>query len=298
MYRCFIFVLLLVGAGHSSAQDLEPRRWTAVPAGVNVVGAGYVGLQGDVLFDPVLKVEDAEVSGHVVAVSYVRSFAIGNKLARFDAVVPWQNMRWSGLLDGEPATAERVGLADPVLRISVLLAGAPAAGSTSDESKKSNTIFGVAVAVSVPLGEFESDKLLNLGQNRFYVRPQLGVLHTRGQWSYELTGSTFIYSGNDDFFGGLELEQDPLYALQAHVIRVFDKTGYWAALSTGYGWKGDTVVDGVRSDNSQKRWLSSLAFGIPLGTKQGMKFAYLRDRTKTKQGANVDSLAIGWSYVF
>jgi hypothetical protein len=298
MYRSFAILAFFVWFGQAAAQDLEPRRWTAVPAGVNVVGAGYVGLQGDVLFDPVLKIEGAKVSGHVVGVSYVRSFAIGSKLARFDAVVPWQNMRWSGLLDGAPATAERVGLADPVLRISVLLAGAPASGSKSDENKKSNTIFGVAVAVSVPLGEYKSDKLLNLGQNRYYIRPQLGVLHTRGKWSYELTGSTFIYTDNDDFFGGLKLEQDPLYALQGHVVRVFDKPGYWVALSTGYGWKGDTVVDGVRSDNSQKRWLSSLAFGIPIAKKQGMKFAYLRDRTKTNNGANVDSLAIAWSMIF
>ena len=298
MYRCYIFILILIGTGQSTAQDLEPRRWTALPAGINVVGAGYVGLQGDILFDPVMKIENAEVSGHVVAVSYVRSFNIGKKQARFDAVLPWQNMRWSGLLDGAPATAERVGLADPLIRFSILLAGASASDGPPNDGKKSNTIVGAAVAISVPLGEYDSDNLLNLGRNRMYVRPQLGVLHTRGQWSYELTGSTFIYSENDDFFGGLKLEQDPLYALQAHVIRVFDKPGYWAALSTGYGWKGDTVVDGVRSGNSQKRWLSSLAFGIPLGTKQGMKFAYLRDRTKTSQGANIDSLAIGWSYIF
>ena len=298
MYRSLAIFALLISAGQAVAQDLEPRRWTALPAGVNVVGAGYIGLQGDVLFDPVLKVEDAEVSGHVVAVSYVRSFKIANKLARFDAVVPWQNMRWSGLLDGAPATAERVGLDDPILRFSVLLAGAPASGGPPIDGKKANTIVGAAVAVSVPLGEYQSDKLLNLGENRYYVRPQLGVLHTRGQWSYELTGSTFIYSTNDDFFGGLKLEQDPLYAIQGHVIRVFDKPGYWAALSTGYGWKGETIVDGVRSDNSQKRWLSSLAFGIPLGKTQGIKFAYLRDRTKTSQGANIDSLAVGWSMIF
>ena len=130
------------------------------------------------------------------------------------------------------------------------------------------------------------------------LRRQLGLLHTRGKWSFELTGSTFIYGENDDFFGGLKLEQDPLYALQGHVIRVFDKPGYWAALSTGYGWKGETFVDGGRFDNSHKRWLSSLAIGIPLGKKQGMKFAYLRDRTKTDSGADIDSLAIGWSMAF
>jgi hypothetical protein len=298
MYRVLAVFALLIMIDQVYAQDLEPRRWTPLPAGVNVVGAGYVGLQGDVLFNPVLRIEDADVSGHVVAVSYVRSFKIANKLARFDAVVPWKNMRWSGLLDGDPATAERVGLADPILRVSVLLAGAPASAAAANEGKKSNTIFGVAVAVSVPVGEYESDKLLNLGKNRSFVRPQLGVLHTRGKWSYELTGSTFIYGENDDFFGGFRLEQDPLYALQGHVVRVFDKPGYWAALSTGYAWKGETIIDGVRSDNSQKLWLSSLAIGIPVGKKQGIKFAYLRSRTKTDTGADIDSLAIGWSMMF
>jgi len=298
MYRSLAFYALLIWFGPAVAQDLEPRRWTPVPAGVNVVAAGYVGLRGDVFFDPVLEIEDADVSGHIVAVSYVRSFAIGDKLARFDAVVPRQNMRWSGLLDGVPATAERVGLADPVFRLSVLLAGAPASGNKPDENTKSNTIVGAAVAVKVPLGEYLNDKLLNLGQNRYVVRPQIGVLHTRGKWSYELTGSVFIFGKNDDFFGGLELKQDPLYALQGHVIRVFDKPGYWAALSTGYGWKGQSIVDGSRADDSKKLWLSSLAFGRPIGKKQGIKFAYLRSRTKTNNGSDVDSLAIGWSLIF
>ena len=135
MVRIATFLTLLVLLSQANAQDLEPRRWTPLPAGINVVGAGYVGLEGDVFFNPVLEIRDADVSGHVVGVSYVRSFAIASKLARFDVTVPWQNMRWSGLLDGVPATAERVGLADPVLRLSVLLAGASATGNKPDEHK-------------------------------------------------------------------------------------------------------------------------------------------------------------------
>ena len=291
-------ILLLLVAVQAHAQDLEPRRWTAIPAGINVIGAGYVGMQGDVYLDPLLEVEDAEVSGHVVGASYVRSFAIGNKLARFDAKVPWLNMRWSGLLDGTAATAERVGLGDPLLRLSVILAGASASPDDSAKQKTSSTTLGVAVAVSLPLGEYESDKLLNLGQNRYYVRPQLGVLHTRGKWSYELTGSVYLIGDNDDFFGGQNQEQDPLYALQAHVIRVFDKPGYWAALSTGYGWKGESSVEGNRLDDSRKLWLSSLAFGLPINRSNGIKFAYLRQRTKTNKGADIDSLSVGWSHRF
>jgi len=260
---------------------------------LNVVGAGYIRTEGDVFFDPVLLVEDAEVGGHTAAVSYVRSFAIAGKLARLDLVVPWQNLKWTGLLDGAPAEAKRVGLADPNIRLSMILAG-----GSPDPSASSSTIFGAAIAISVPLGEYFDDKLLNLGQNRVVVRPQIGILHTRGKWSYELSGSTFLYGDNDEFYGGSTLEQHPLYELQAHLIRTFDKPGYWVALSAGYGWNGRSTVNGARVDDSRRLFLSALAVGVPIGKRQGVKFAYIRSRTNTNKGSDTDSLAVGWSYRF
>ncbi len=288
-----VLALLLMPLQLAFGQDLEPRRWTPLPPGLNVIGTGYVGTRGDVFFDPVLLVEDAEVEGHSAAFSYVRSLKIAGKLTRLDIVVPWQNMRWTGLLGGAPAEAKRVGLADPKIRLSMILAG-----GLPDPAATSNTVFGAAVAISVPLGEYFSDKLLNLGQNRVVIRPQLGVLHTRGRWSYELTGSTFLYQDNDEFYGDSTLEQDPLYAMQAHVIRTFNKPGYWAALSAGYGWNGQSTVDGARADDSKRRFLSALAVGIPIGRSHGIKFAYVRSRTNTNKGSDTDSLAIAWSHRF
>jgi len=285
--------LVLMPLPQAFGQDLEPRRWTPLPPGMNIVAAGYIRTEGDVFLDPVLLVEDADVSGHTAAVSYVRSFEIAGKLARLDLIVPWQNLHWTGLLDGAPAEAKRVGLADPQIRLSMILAGGP-----PDPTASSNTVVGAAVAVSVPLGEYFEDKLLNLGQNRVIIRPQIGVLHTRGKWSYELTGSTFLYGDNDEFYGGSTLEQDPLYALQAHVIRTFNKPGYWAALSAGYGWNGRSTVDGSRADDSKRLFLSALAVGMPIGKRQGVKFAYIRSRTNTNKGSDTDSLAIAWSRSF
>jgi hypothetical protein len=293
-----VFYLLLLLSGQAFGQDLEPRRWTPLPPGLNVIGVGYSRIDGDVFFDPVVLVEDATVEGHVAAISYVRSFMMANKLARLDVVVPWQSMRWSGLLDGAPATASRVGLADPIFRLSVILAGAPQPGESQGQSGSSSTVIGAAIAVSIPLGEYLNDKLLNLGQNRLVIRPQIGVLHTRGNWSYELTGSTFLYEENDDFYNGLKLEQDPLYAMQAHLIRVFDKTGYWAALGAAYGWGGQSTIDGSTKDDSKRLFVSGLAIGAPVGKKQGLKFAYIRSRTNTGNGADTDSITISWSTNF
>ena len=291
---CFILLgLLLLFLDQATAQDLEPRRWTVFPAGLNVVGAGYGRTEGDVSFDPVLQIEDATMSGQALAISYVRSFTVGDKIARLDILVPWANVRWTGLLDGVPATASRVGLSDPNIRLSMILAG-----DKPDALADSNTVIGAAVAINVPFGEYLEEKLLNLGKNRFFVRPQVGVLHTRGSWSYELTGSVFLFGDNDNFYGGSKLEQDPLYAVQTHLIYAFNKPGYWAALSAGYGWNGRPTIDGNKVDDSRRLFLSALAVGAPIGRRQGIKLTYLRTRTNTSKGSDVDTLSLGWSYRF
>ncbi len=156
-----------------------------------------------------------------------------------------------------------------------------------------HTVFGAAIAVTVPWGKYYNDKLLNLGQNRFTIRPQIGVVHTRGPWSYEITGSTFFFGDNDDFFGGSELEQDPLHAMQDHIIRMF-KPGLWASLSAGYGWGGRYVLDG-QERNKRAVLLTALSVGFPIGRRQGLKIAYLRRETREDTGSDSDTLAIAWS---
>ena len=64
------------------------------------------------------------------------------------------------------------------------------------------TIFGTALVIKLPTGDYMDDKLINLGTNRFTFRPQLGVVHNRGKWSMELTGAVYLYTSNDDFFNG------------------------------------------------------------------------------------------------
>jgi len=72
--------------------------------------------------------------------------------------------------------------------------------------------------VLLPLGKHDDDKLLNLGNNRFAVTPQLGVVHTRGHWSSELTGSVSFFTDNSDFLIDQTREQDPIYDEPTHVI--------------------------------------------------------------------------------
>ena len=297
--RCIILLaLMFCWSGQLFAQDLEPRRWTQMPTGLNFAGIGIGHTEGDILFDPVLLVEEATFDMEAVGLVYVRSFGVLGKSARVDFSLPYRAGRWEGTVDGEFVHFRRRGLADPRIRFSMLLYGGPA--ETPEEfakSKKSNTVVGAAVAVMMPLGEYSSERLINLGSNRWVVRPQLGVTHTRGKWTGELTGSVFLYGDNNEFWMDTKLESDPLWALQAHLIYTF-KPGLWASLSTAYGTGGEAKVDSVAKNNLSGNWLSALSLGIPIDRRQGVKITLLRGRTQKPTGVDVDSLILGYSLMF
>jgi len=293
-----ILALMFCWAGQSFAQDLEPRRWTQMPTGLNFFGVGLGHIEGDIFFDPVLLVEDAKFDIEALGLVYVRSFGVAGKSARVDFSLPYRAGRWEGTVDGELVNFRRRGLSDPRVRFSMLLYGGPA--QTPAEfagSKQSNTVVGAALAVTIPLGEYTNERLINLGANRWIVRPQLGVTHTRGKWTGELTGSVFLYGDNNDFWKETKLENDPLWALQAHLIYTF-KPGLWTSLSMAYGIGGEASVDNVAKNNLSGNWLSALSFGFPIDRKQGIKIALLTGRTQKPTGVDVDSLVFAYSLMF
>lgn len=293
-----ILLLLLIRVDTASAQDLEPRRWSQMPTALNFAGIGYGYVDGDIFFDPVLLVEDATFDMHAVAFVYVRSFGLLGKSARADFTLPYKAGRWQGTVDDEFIHFRRRGFGDARMRFSMLLYGGPA--QTMQEfvkSQKSNTVVGVAVAVSLPTGEYSEDRLINLGSNRWVIRPQLGITHSHGKWTSELTGSVFIYTDNNDFWSDTRLETDPLFALQAHLIYTF-KPGLWASVSTGYGWEGESTVNGDAKNNPSGNWLTALSVGMPIDRQQGVKISFLTGRTQKLTGADIDSLIFAYSVQF
>jgi len=294
--------VLLIGvwgwSGDVRAQELEPRRWSHMPTGLNFIGLSLVHTEGDIYFDPVLEIEDATFGQPSASLVYLRSFGVFGKSARVDFVVPYVTARWEGLLQGQPASTRRGGFGDPRIRLSMLLCGGPA--ETPAEfaaSEKSDWVVGAAVSLRMPYGHYEEDKPLNIGGNRWVLRPQLGITHVRGKWIYELTGSVFLYGDNDDFLVDRTLETDPLYFLQGHLIYTF-RPGLWASLSTGYGDGANVSVNGSPADLKTEIWLTALSVGVPLNRQHGLKFTWLRSRTRIDKGSDSDSLIASWTMMF
>lgn len=297
----FVSLLWLSFVSVTVAQELEPRRWSHLPIDANYLAVAYANTQGDIFFDPVLRIDDGTVSMHTAVTSYMRSFNLAGKTARFDVRLPFQKAQWEGLLNGEPATVEREGLGDPRFRLSVNILGAPALKGKEYRDYRAenstNTIAGLALAVTIPIGHYKRDKLLNLGGNRFVIRPQAGIVHTRGQWSYEMTSSIFFFTDNNEFFNGNRRKQDPLYVLQGHIVRTLDR-GVWASLSAGYDWGGQSSLNGEKKDDKRSDFLYAVSVGMPVRKTSSIKFAFVRARTRVGVGSDSDNILVAYSRKF
>ena len=283
------------------AQELEPRRWSHLPTGTNFLGAGYSYTDANIFLDPVLRIEDAKMKMHTWGMKYTRTFELFQKSGRIDYAQAYQRGQWDGLLNGTPASTERSGLSDSILRLAINLYGAPPLEIQEFEAYRAKvdveTIFGAALVVHLPTGEYMSDKFINLGTNRFTFRPQFGVVHNRGKWSFELTGAVWLYTDNNDFYNGMKLEQDPYFTSQIHLVYTI-RPGLWSSVSGGYGYGGRSTLDGIKKDDRKENLAWALSVGCPITRQLGVKVVYLSSRTQESIGYDTDGVSASVSIVW
>ena len=294
-------VSLLVIAGGVAADDVEPRRWTPLPVGTTVAGIAVIKGKGNIALDPVLQIEDGTIEQTTAVLSAVHAFDLFGKQARIDVRVPYQDARWEGLLAGLPRRRDARGFADPRLRLSVNLLGPPALGADEFQAYRAahpvDTVVGAAVAATLPLGKYDDERALNLGDNRYSITPQLGVVHTRGAWSYELTGSADFFTDNDEFLISKTREQDPIYALQAHVVYAPSPI-WWVAMGGAYAWGGESTVDGVARDDYRETLFFGASAGLAIDRHSSVQVTYVGTRAQTTIGSDTDNIGLGYSIRF
>ena len=175
-FLCGAFgAMVLFGTTVAKAQDAEPRSYSNTPIGLNFLIAGALYSQGKLAFDPNLSIADANFHSGTGLLAYVRSFDFAGQSAKFDMIVPASSFAAQGLVDGLPREREMTGLGDPRFRVSVNLFGAPALSAKDFANFRQDLIVGVSLQVSAPVGQYDHSKLLNLGNNRWSFKPELGI---------------------------------------------------------------------------------------------------------------------------
>lgn len=279
-----------------AGQELEPAAYKITPSELNFFQVGYILAVGDMNFNPALPVEDAEAKINSMTVMFGRTLGIFGRSANFGIVAPYTVGHLEGIYIGEFTEVDRSGFRDPMFRLSVNLYGGPAMDLKEFASYTPKTNVGASLRILAPLGQYDSTKLINLGSNRWSIKPEVGITRALGKWSLEFYVGVWLFTDNTDFFGGKTREQDPISSFQLHALYTF-KPGMWLSFDLNYYTGGTTKVDGLENLDLQENSRFGLTYLLPLNRRSSLRFAYSRG-ARTTIGAEFDAFALGYAYVW
>lgn len=286
----------IILAATGLAQELEPRRYAQTPTGVNFIAVGYGLSTGNVLMDPALPIEGLDAELDLLYLRYTRSLGILGRSAKLKVLAPWSAGDWKGGLEGEEGIQRRrdSGAGDLRLALEVNFLGAPALDRDEFGEYDQRWIAGASIQIVAPTGEYEADKLLNLGSNRWTIRPEIGFSRAIDKWTLEGAASVWFFTDNDDFFGGNQLAQRPLHVLKGHVIYTM-RPGFWTALGVGWGNGGQTFVNDEARQTLQSNWRFAWSIAFPITPAPGIVFG-LGSAVTRRAGGDYDTLSIAYQY--
>jgi hypothetical protein len=291
-----VLMLLLLSAGPASAQQLEPRAYSPSPVGLNFLGLAYYYSSGGVVLDPSLPIQNVRAKVSTAAPYYGRTFGLFGRQASVTLTTPYAWGTVHGDVKEAGRTVDRSALADPQLRFAVNLIGGPALTPQEFSRHEPETTLGTSLIVVAPLGQYAPSKLINLGANRWAFKPELGLSHPVGNWGVEFYAGVWLFTANDDFFGGQVKRQDPLASFQTHVVYTI-RPRLWAAFDFTYYAGGETTVDGRRQNDRQGNTRAGLTVSLPVARSQSLKLSYTNG-VSTRVGSAFQTIGVAWQWLW
>ena len=251
--------------------QVPARFYLKTLAGANAVPLIFESISGNANpFDPAhtvnLGADSADFDADMALAGYAITFPLFERAAMAAILVPMGRISGEGTLNGLTLFKESAsGFGDPMLEFNLNILGPPAQKSIPDALRyEPGFSLDLLVDLALPIGEYDNDQQLNIGQNRWYGRLGMPIIWQLGPWvpgrrtTLELLPAVWFFGDNDDFVGKT-METDPLFQLDAHLSRDFTEHA-WGALDFSWYNGGKATIDGVAGE---KR--NDLAVGITLG---------------------------------
>jgi hypothetical protein len=299
-----VLASLAIGGGASAlhAQDLAPRAYIITPLRANAVTLGYNYNTGELLFEGTVPITGASAKLSVPSVSYYRSFSLLGRSANVLATLPYGVGTFEGEVLEQQRSIYRSGLFDSMFRVSVNLVGGPAMSLPQMRQWRQKTLLGLSLKVIAPTGQYDSTKLINLGSNRWSIKPELGVSRRWGHWLLDAYASAFFFTENPEFFSRNEFNpgvssqtQDPIAGLESHLS--YDvRPGLWMSLDANFWRGGRTSLDGVENPSTlQQNSRVGLTASFPIFRHQTLKVSYAQG-AYIRFGGDYRIFSLAWQY--
>ncbi|MCB2147092.1 MAG: transporter [Deltaproteobacteria bacterium] len=250
------------------AQAQMPARfyWKSL-SGANAVPLIFESLSGNTNpFDPAHNVSaDAEIDATMALTGYAKFFPLFDRAAMAAVLLPMGRISGDVTVAGRAFSQSVNGFGDPMLEFVVNVLGPPAQMNIPDALRyEPGFSVDLLADLALPIGEYDSDQALNIGQNRWYGRLGLPIILQLGPWvpgrrtTLELLPSVWFFGDNDDFVGQT-METDPKFQLDVHLTRDLTET-LWGSLDGVWYYGGKATIDGVSGEK-----LDNIALGLTLG---------------------------------
>jgi len=294
--------VLLLAASVCRAQDLAPRAYLITPVASNAVTVTYFFQAGNIDTGGAVPITGARGDLNAPILTYYRSFSFFGRSANFVGSLAYGVANFSGTVAGAEKQAYRSGLFDSIFRISVNLLGGPAMPLDKFVKWKQKRLLGVSLRVVAPTGQYDPTKLVNLGNNRWAFKPELGYSQRRGHWLIDAYGGAWFYTTNPEFFsnnpffpGTRSQSENPIGSLEGHLS--YDFTGRrWVSLDGNFWYGGRTSQNGVQNPLTlQRSSRVGATAAIPITKHQSFKFSYSAG-AYISYGGNYQEVSAGWQY--
>lgn len=220
----------------AAALEVTAGDYEALPAGSNIA----------MLYYQYAERKDSYASGNKVSGNFDMTSNVA--LARYIHVLKLSD---SAVLDpqfilplGTLRTAGDASVLGDASGTGDLIVGAPVKFILDQNTRD---VFSIGPYLYLPTGTYDSNKLLNLGENRWKVLLQLAYIrHFNADWALDLVGDVTINGNNTDYTAThATMKQAPRYEVQAHLRYNLSPA---TALSVGVGSVrgGETEVNGVK----------------------------------------------------
>ena len=269
-----------------------------MPNRTNLIALGYQYSTGDVLTDPTFPITGVESDINFLQASYLRTFSLFARTANVQFSVPYSWGETEGFVEGQFRSRQTSGMADSNVRFTVNLLGAPSMDAAEFQAlrAKPRTIIGVSLQIQAPTGDYDADKLINTGTNRWAVKPGIGIIWPlRPKLLLELDIGAWI-SGDNDNFLGMTKQQDPILSTEFHLVKRI-RPGFWASLDATYYAGGRTTIDGELRDDEQRNSRIGASVLFPFKRGHAIKFT-LSKGIATSAGGDFDNFAVNYLYLW
>ena len=266
-----VVVATLIGIGAlcppQTLAQVPARFYWKTLSDSNAVPVIFQSLSGNTNpFDPAHTITPgASLDATLGIVGYARTFSLFDRAAMAALLFPMGHISGEVTVAGRTFNQSANGFGDPMIEFNLNVIGPPAQKDIPAVMRyEPGFSVDLLADLAVPIGEYDSTRPLNIGQNRWYGRFGMPTILQIGPWvpgertTLEFLPAVWLFGNNDDYVGQT-METDPLFQLDAHLTRDITEK-LWASLDAAWYNGGQASINGVAGTK-----LNNLGVGLTLG---------------------------------